>query len=50
MFNDEKTDEAINLIMVNREFNDCAVSGRFQGMGSQGAYSLSFMQSLSRWF
>jgi hypothetical protein len=48
MFNDPECKEVMNLISLSREFRDSSIGLRFQGMGAQGVYSATYMQSLTK--
>jgi len=38
----------MNLISLQRDFRDCALTLRLQSMNGQGAYTATWMQSLNK--
>ena len=39
----------MNLATLQKEWTDNSLSMRFQGMGAQGMYSATYMQSLNKY-
>ena len=49
MFQDPEAKEVMNLVSLNREWDDNSLSLKFQGMAGQGMYSATYMQSLTKY-
>lgn len=49
MFNDPNCQDVMSLFTFSREWEDNSLNLRFQGVGGQGMYTATYMQSLTRY-